>query len=716
MHLKKEQEPAGQSRSELLEEYSTRSDDNAITKCKDIFIDIRGKNPKKIFLTGRPGIGKSLFSLNLIRNWAFDRLFENKENERSPNIQFAYLLLFRQLSSLGDKEMNLQELLNYSPLRDDNSAIGDSLFEYLIRNPSKVLIILDGYDEYSRKYRNKMSGNFEETCPNDSRVKMPIPALCSKLIKGKILRNSLVLISSRTEKADELSRIPFDRYIEITGFSFEQVTEYVRKHFGFEREKEDNKNNVLEYIERNEYIGSICHVPLLCHLVCLSLEWRIADPGNMENLPDKITEVYDDIVKGFLKTKHNHSELECTEDHKEREKEEEKVEEEKFQLTLNKLEQLAAYLLNKEKFIFNEEDMKSEANLTSKEIAKVKASGILHCIPGIRISAFETKTEYSFIHLTLQEFLAASFLVKNEEIPKTEGDLEEDATVRREIDDEPRCMIIMFMAGILSKKRNKAFIEEILQFSKTLDDSNRLLTLRCLYEYGDDEQSKLTIRNLYHNYYCKDGRLVFARITNIDCIAISFLLDIIQLLQVNREQLSPIANALYISDSILTSTGFKLTCRSLAHKNSTITKLELDFCNLEGDHCVKIMNYLLNTNITELALPGNNITDEGIQDIHKILSHAQCNLEILDLRQNRIADEGVKSICLALLNTECSLRKLDLSKNRITDEGAETICKLIIGNHCRLVHLNLYFNRITDECKERNRYLIMLHKPGSVEF
>jgi predicted NACHT family NTPase len=234
------------SGKEQFQEYNKRSG-TSVKKCKDIFIDTQS-NPTSILVTGKPGIGKTLFCQKLIRDWAFDRLFEQEENNKViPDIQFAYLLTFRQLSLLGEKELNLREVLNCLTLLDEHSKIDDSLFEYLIANPSKVLIILDGYDEYSEQHRKEIADDSEQEYPNDPREKMPIPALCSKLIKGKILRGSVVLVSSRPDEAGAIGKINFDRYVEVTGFSSQQVTEFVEKYFS-KTEKEETKNTVLEHI------------------------------------------------------------------------------------------------------------------------------------------------------------------------------------------------------------------------------------------------------------------------------------------------------------------------------------------------------------------------------------------------------------------------------------------------------------------------------------
>ena len=76
---------------------------------------------------------------------------------------------------------------------------------------------------------------------------MPVAALCAKLIKGKILRGSVVMITSRPDESDEMKAkdIYFDRYVEITGFSEPQVKEYIAKYF---KNNDRMKNIVIDYI------------------------------------------------------------------------------------------------------------------------------------------------------------------------------------------------------------------------------------------------------------------------------------------------------------------------------------------------------------------------------------------------------------------------------------------------------------------------------------
>ena len=136
-------------------------------------------------------------------------------------------------------------------------------------NPDKVLIIIDGYDEC--KYRENIANNYHKQYENDPRQKIPVPALLSKLIHKKVLKDSVVMVSSRPGEVDELGNIHFDEYVQIHGFSPQQVTEFVEKYF---KTNERMKNIVVEYVQNNPNLISFCHIPVMCFLLCVYMEWH----------------------------------------------------------------------------------------------------------------------------------------------------------------------------------------------------------------------------------------------------------------------------------------------------------------------------------------------------------------------------------------------------------------------------------------------------------
>ncbi|XP_020897036.1 NACHT, LRR and PYD domains-containing protein 12, partial [Exaiptasia diaphana] len=202
-----------------------------VTEITEIFVsgENEEENPKSILISGEPGIGKTLFSHKIVRDWSTDCI-------SIPNIKFTYLITFRQLVMLGNKELTLRELLNRSPLLNERTMIDEKVMTHIAQHSDQLFIIFDGYDEY--KDHNELLGDFEKQFENDTKTKMPVAALISKVIQRKILRDSVIIITSRPGEADELDKkLHFNRCVEITGFSEEQVLQYVEKYFNSKPEE-----------------------------------------------------------------------------------------------------------------------------------------------------------------------------------------------------------------------------------------------------------------------------------------------------------------------------------------------------------------------------------------------------------------------------------------------------------------------------------------------
>ena len=639
-------------REELLDYYGQVSG-TQVKHCEEIFVCNTDDehNPKSILLTGKAGIRKTLFCQKLIRDWADNKLFRSQENLQTPDIKFAYLLTFRQLNLLGNDQFSLRELLNCCSVLDDNSAnIDDSLFEHLVNHPEEVLIIMDGYDEYSQQ--DYIAGNSEEQYPNNAREEMPVAALCAKVIQGKMLRDAVVMITSRPDESGKIGGIRFDRYVEITGFSPQQVKEYIEKYF---KQNETMKNTVLEHVMNNENLVSFAHIPVLCFLMCFYLEYTLQESKCTGGLPVSATDIYFDVVNIF-ELKHN-----AESEYKTKEIPEERKVSNVVESTLDKLSELAAQLLLQQRPIFDEKDMKEK--LKSEEIAKLKGSGLLHFGPPFRKSAFETTKQISFTHLTIQEFLAARWFVMRNEIP---------------IENVSE-MVLQFIAGILSKKRDDKLMERLLEsISPSLEKWQlHLLKSKCLSEYQDKKFAKNVIKKHPHHYSDQDGRMIFYALNDVDCNAISFLLDVISELneeeattaQHERSEQSFNVNSLEISVSPLTLSGINCICASL-----------------EKEHCA----------ITELILLGlHQMDDASLTRLCEALQHPSCKVTTLDLNSNQITDTGVAKLCAALQHPSCKVIKLQLSDYSITDTGAAKLCEALQHPSCKVTTLYLSYNQIT---------------------
>ncbi|KAL9965340.1 hypothetical protein ACROYT_G029129 [Oculina patagonica] len=668
------------ARGELLDYYGQVSG-TQVKNCEEVFIcRTDGEpNPKSILVTGKAGIGKTLFSQKLVRDWADDKLFQSQANLQNPDIKFAYLLTFRQLNLLGNDLLSFQELLNRSSTLDEKSSnIDNSLFEYLVNHPEEVLIILDGYDEYSQ--RDYIAGNSEEQYPNNASEEMPVAALCAKLIKGRMMRESVVMITSRPDESDKMGGIHFDRYVEITGFSPEQVKEYIEKYF---RKNETMKNTVLEHVMNNENLVSFAHIPVLCFLMCFYLEYTLQESKSTD-LPMSATDIYSDVVNIF-ELKHN-----AESEYKSKEIPEEHKASDDIESTLDKLSELAAQLLLQQRPIFDERDMKEK--FKAEEIEKLKGSGLLHCGPPFRKSAFETTKQLSFTHLTIQEFLAARWFVMRNEIPEVKVSE----------------MVMLFIAGLLSKKKDDKLMERLLGSISSITRQPHLLRAKFLSEYQDKEFAKNVIKKYPHHYHSDQFRMSFADLNDVDCIAVSFLLDVISELneeeattaQHERSEQSFSVNSLTIVESALTLSGIKRICESLEKEHCAITTLLpwLAFNHFSDTVIIRLCEALQHPSckVTTLHLGYNQITETGVARLCEALQHPSCKVTTLHLGDNQITDTSVARLCEALQHPSCKVTTLDLTGNQITYTGVTILCEALQHPSCKVTTLYLSGNQSTD--------------------
>ena len=676
----------------MLEDYGKVSG-TPVKHCNEIFLGTIDdqESANSILVVGKAGIGKSLFCQKVIRDWANNELFQAREDTEIPNLKFVYLLTFRQLNLLENNCVTLRETLNCCSVLDDKCNIDDSTFEYIVKHPKEVIIILDGYDEYSKQ--DYIAGNLEEQHPNDARRKMPVAALCSKLIKGKILKETIVMITSRPDESDKMGGIRFKRYVEIAGFSSEQVKEYIEKYF---KNNENMKNAVIKHVTDNENLVSFAHIPMLCYLLCFEMEYTLAESENPDDLPVSTTDIYTKLVDIF-ELKH------CAEsEYRQKEIPEQFKPPSVIKNTLDKLSELAAKLLVERKPTFDESEM--EGDFEAEEVNKLKGSGLLYCGQPFRTALITTTKHFSFTHLTVQEFLAARWFVKENCVP----------------DEECSEMVFQFMAGVLSYEGNEELMEKLLD----LPFMHRNLKMTCLTEYQNKEFAKKFIRNNPQAFCNSDGVMAFKNFSDVDCIGVSFVLDIIS--ELNKEEAGEAqrkcsdefvtVQKLELWRSQLTLSGIQRVCNSLNNEHCLVSELNLvDACLT--DEWIDGIRRLVERKLTTLRLletesyydpilfniggplpdlKRNEITDTGVASLCKALQHPSCKLTTLNLQGRSINDTGIASLFEALQHPSCKLTTPNLQSSSITDTGVASLCKALQHPSCKLTTLNLQGRSITD--------------------
>ena len=368
-------------RWEQLKEYPPDAKDCQFAKPEDI-LDEEHKN---ILVVGRPGIGKTSLSTKALRLWASGEAF-------NADFKVVFLLKFRRFN--GHVKLTLRELLTGA---ETVQRLDNSVWEFVQIHATKVLLIFDGLDEYSRKEEI----NTQEDYKNNVEEKMPVSVLYNKLATGELLRGASILATTRPTAVKYVAHVDFQRTVEIRGFTSENVEEYVEK---FTRGYAGAKEKIWGHIKSNINLFSLSYIPVNCFLICHCLLQSILCKSSQ--LPTRMTDIYQMTVKMFL-FNHMHNregfprkelkKLKSTHMYQPFEKFPNKL-----QKILKSLGEIAFKGIEEGRLLFE-----------SSEVSGLEDCGLLHKLPDIRPKVWNDplKSQFCFIHLTVQEFFAAKHLV-----------------------------------------------------------------------------------------------------------------------------------------------------------------------------------------------------------------------------------------------------------------------------------------------------------------
>ncbi|RVE75214.1 hypothetical protein OJAV_G00014430 [Oryzias javanicus] len=326
-----------------------------------------------VLTSGVAGAGKSFSVQKFTLDWA-----KGLENQ---DIRAVVPLTFREMNLIRDEQHSLLTLIQlFHPKLQKISAEQLSV--------CKLLFIFDGLDE------SRLSLDFNN-CPvvSDVTQKSSVNVLLTNLIQGHLLPSALVWITSRPAAANQIPRSRVDRLTEVRGFNDVQKEEYFRKRFS----DEELSSRIISHIKGSMSLYIMCEVPVFCWITAVVLENMLTTEQRGE-LPTTLTDMYSHFLMVQTKRKKN----KYQQDHETSPQELTETDRE----VLLKLGRLAFEHLEKGNIMFYQEDLQ-QCGLDVTEVSVY--SGVCTEIFRKECEIFQ-KPVYSFVHLSVQEFLAAVYM------------------------------------------------------------------------------------------------------------------------------------------------------------------------------------------------------------------------------------------------------------------------------------------------------------------
>ena len=669
------------------------SEDSSITRTPLAYADLfkveEGKKEiKMILIDGDAGIGKTSFCIAVCEDWADGKIFQ----------EFKLVLLLplreQEVSSAGS-------LLDLLKLLHPSQKVCDLVKDYFEEDEGSILIVADGWDELGKEKRDK--GTF-----------------LYKLLFGSQYSSVSTIVTSRPSASASFHHGKFiDRFAEICGFDKEHIVEYISSEFA---DDQAVASDILEKLESNPLVASICSIPLNCAIICHL--WQILKvdfPTTMTGLYTKV--ILHTILRSIRKPPDsiykNIKSLPSFDDLPE-----------SLQQSWWLLCEFAFQTLKEDKLVFSDKELRDFFPQGLSLDNDILCFSLLQS--SVSMLEVGCGTSFHFLHLTFQEYLAALFLVKQKSCQVAVADSGSlisgltnlfEVPLKHNYCDEDS-IVLRFFFGI-------AYTFEIFQSSigQRILTSLTGLNDRCLprdfvlchwaFEAHNDQFVRIVIDKLNGSYYLPYSTHDFVAVAYVIAKTPEYTDEAISLcgyglrnyhLTVLTDILSKKDGKLQVPVRRLDLSFNELTDRDMAglfnraaSAFQSLSYLALDDLNLSNmidDECIiqilaalaqsfnevvfsfknknldvpslkvfrnALCHHQLN-NLTELHLAGSlsselRANEEFIQE----LGHCCGGLKVLNLSSNNLSTPGVRA--LGKILPQLSLERLELFDTKLGDEG-----------------------------------------------
>ena len=379
------------------------------------------KGARMVLVEGNPGIGKTTFCLKIASDWA----------KKLVPIEFHFpmfeLLFLLKCCDIHEDTKDIVQAIDEQLLNDDINN-KEEFLDYIRdgKNQDEILLILDGLDEL----------------PEASEK------VVDRLFRRKVFSRCFILATSREEKGiDVRRRYDFDTLLQIKGFTSEDATDYIRKHFkSVDPQNLSKGERLIEAVQSNTHLSVLRSNPLNLLLLCVVFEDFEGE------LPSNRTKLYQIIFRCLLRRY-------CSRNGLNVHRNADKALENQFKESLLVLGELAWNCLREDRRSFSEEELdKLEHSRTHVRRFPAIKLGLVFMEASSRPSQ-EPRHQCHFLHKTFQEFLAAFYLAN--QMLTEQLSLTDRSVFWRESMLFRYREVFFFLAGILGME-GQVFFKEVV--------------------------------------------------------------------------------------------------------------------------------------------------------------------------------------------------------------------------------------------------------------
>uniref|UniRef100_A0A8C5CLE0 NACHT, LRR and PYD domains-containing protein 12-like n=1 Tax=Gadus morhua TaxID=8049 RepID=A0A8C5CLE0_GADMO len=646
-------------------------------KCGDIFKPLPGKDKpiRTIMTTGVAGIGKTILTHKFTLDWA--------EEKANHDIHFTFLFTFRELNLLKGKEFSLVELLHHFFIETKEAGI----CRY---DRFQVVFILDGLDECRLPLDFQYSPIWTDVTKSTS-----VDVLLTNLIRGDLLPSARIWITTRPAAANQIPADCVDMVTEVRGFTDPQKEEYFRKRF---RDKK-LASTIISHVKKSPSLHIMCHIPVFCWITATVLEDFFKTSQIGEETPKTVTQMYSHFLRvQSIQGDRKYRSIAETDPHWSSQSRE----------IIVSLGKLAFNQLESGNLIFYEVDLVE----CKKYINEASVySGMITQIFKEECGLYQDKV-FCFVHLSLQEFLAALYVFRSfihtgvnllsEEQPTSGEDrllLFYQSAVDKALQSENGHLdlFLRFLLG-LSLETNQNVLRGLLGQRRSSSHTNKE-TVSYIKKKIDGDLSPERSINLFHCLNELNDRSLVEEIQQ------SLTSGSLFKTHVSPAQWSALVFILLSSEKELDVFDLKKysaseegLLRLLPVVKASKTSL-LNGCHL-SEGCCEALASVLSSNscsLRELDLSTNDLQDSGVKLLSAGLGSPHCTLETLRLNSCHLSERCCEALASVLSSNSSSLRELDLSTDDLQDSGVKLLSAGLGSPHCTLETLSLSGCLVTQE-------------------